>query len=101
VGGLGRRVTVREQRDGCELVLPGRAVSLTVRVTAPLAASVGWEYADPAGGRHQARNCSVAGLEIDVRGGESTRLTTAHGGVYELGTAEFDPAVTMQPYPDG
>jgi hypothetical protein len=102
VGGLGRRVTVRERPDGCDLVLPGRDVSLTVDVDAALAASVGWEYADPAGGRHQVRNCSVAGVDVDVRrDGAVTRLSTAHGGSYELGTAEFDPSVRMQPYPDG
>jgi hypothetical protein len=103
VGGLGRRVMVREQRDGCDLVLPGRDVSLTVRVTAPLAASACWEYADPSGGRHQVRNCSIAGVEVEVRrrGDAAARLVTPHGGVYELGTAEFDPAVTVQPYSDG
>src|SRR6478609_6579257 len=66
VGGLGHRVTVRERRDGCDLVLPGRHVSLSVQVSAPLAASVGWEYADPGGGRHQVRNCSVAGVAVEV-----------------------------------
>jgi hypothetical protein len=106
VGGLGRRVTVAERRDGCELVVPGREVSLTVRVTAPVASSVGWQYADPAGGRHQVRNCSAAGIRVDVRrrGGSrdtTARLSTPHGGVYELGTAEFDPSVVMQPYSDG
>jgi hypothetical protein len=102
VGGLGRRVSLRERRDGCELALPGRDVSLTVDVSAPLAASVGWEYADPAGGRRQVRNCSVAGVAVDVRrNGAVTRLSTAHGGSYELGTAEFDRSVAVQPYPDG
>jgi hypothetical protein len=96
-------VEVRERSDGCDVVLPGRAIVLAVQVTAPLAASVGWEYADPGGGRHQVRNCSVAGLGVDVhrRRGPASRLTTTHGGVYELGTAEFDPSVPMQPYPDG
>jgi hypothetical protein len=100
IGGLGRRVIVRERRDGCDLVLPGPQMSLSVQVSAPLAASVGWEYADPAGGRHQVRNCSVAGVGVEVRprGRATVRLTTGSGGVYELGTAEFDPAVTVQPY---
>jgi hypothetical protein len=102
IGGLGRRVVVRERPDGCDLVLPGKQLSLSVQVSAPLAASVGWEYADPAGGRHQVRNCSVAGVGVEVRrrGGETSKLSTDHGGVYELGTAEFDAAVTVQPYPD-
>lgn len=104
VGGVGRRVRVVERADGCDLVLPGREVSLTVNVTAPRAASVGWEYADPAGGRHQVRNCSAAGLAVAVRAQRAdvpAQLTTVHGGVYELGTAEFDPALIMQSYPDG
>jgi hypothetical protein len=99
VGGLGHRVTVRERRDGCDLVLPGRQTSLSVHVSAPLAASVCWEYADPAGGRQQVRNCSVAGVGVEVRrrGCPTTQLSTDHGGVYELGTAEFDPALAVQP----
>ncbi|HEY2166900.1 MAG TPA: hypothetical protein VGH01_07015 [Jatrophihabitantaceae bacterium] len=103
VGGFGHRVAVTERADGCDLVLPGREVSLTVHVTAPIAASVGWEYADPAGGRHQVRNCSAAAVRVAIRrrGVAQTRLVTAHGGVYELGSAEFDPSVLVQPYPDG
>ena len=99
VGGLARRPTVSERSDGCDLVLPASGGPLTVRVSAPLATSVGWEYADPAGGRHQVRNCSIAAIELDVPG--AGRWVSAHGGVYELGSASFDPAVTMQPYPDG
>jgi hypothetical protein len=109
VGGLRHPATVRERPEGCDLVIPGRRVALAVRVTAPLATSVGWEYADPAGHRHQVRNCSVAGVAVDVdvsptdpgSGHMAQRLTTDHGGVYELGTADFDAAVTMQPYRDG
>lgn len=103
VGGLGRRVRIEERREGCDLVLPGREVGLTVRVSAPLESSVGWQYADPTGGRHQVRNCSIAGVTIDVRRthGDDLRLSTEHGGVYELGSADFDPSVALQPYPDG
>jgi hypothetical protein len=103
VGGLGRRVRVRERRDGCDLVLPGRDLGLTVHVSAPLEASVGWEYADPSGARHQVRNCSTAGLTLDIRRTQrgGAQLSTAHGGVYELGSAEFDPSVPIQPDPDG
>lgn len=106
IGGLGHRVTVRERPDGCDLVLPGRDVALSVQMDAPLSASVGWQYADPTGGRHQVRNCSTAELSVEVRPrrptqGDARRLLAAHGGVYELGSAEFDPAVSMQPYADG
>ena len=102
VGGLGRRVTVDERPDGCDLVLPGQGFVLTASVTAPISASVGWQYADPAGGRHQVRNCSAARLELAVReSARTTTLRTDHGGVYELGSVEFDPDVLMQPYEDG
>ncbi len=101
VGGLGRRVPVVEHAAGCEVVLPGRDVTLNVHATAPAGSSVGWQYTDPAGGKHQVRNCSVAGVSVDVRDGARTRrLTTQHGGVYEAGGAELDPRVVMQPYPD-
>lgn len=106
VGGLGRAAKVVDRPDGCNLVLPGRAVSLKVSVAAPLARTVGWEYADPTGGRHQVRNCSTAGVAVELMGnrssggGDSRRLVTEHGGVYELGTADFDPAVPMQPFTD-
>lgn len=107
IGGMGNRATVRERSDGCDLVLPGHGVSVSARVSAPIAASVGWQYADPTGGRHQVRNCSVAGLALSVwhrkrAGGDSRQhLVTPHGGVYELGRIDFDPAVVMQPYSDG
>lgn len=102
VGGLGRRVDVRERADGAGLVLPGRDLTLTVVVDAPLAASVGWQYADPAGGQHRVRNCSTAALTVDVRAreGRPLRLTTEHGGVYELGGADADPELLLQPFPD-
>jgi hypothetical protein len=76
---------------------------VSVQVTAPLASSVGWEYADPPGGTHQVRNCSVAAVAVKVRRLSSapTRLTTEYRGVYELGTAAFDSAIKVQPYPDG
>jgi hypothetical protein len=107
IGGLLRRITVQERPDGCDLVLPGDGMTLTVTVTAPIATSVGWEYADPSGGRHQVRNCSTAGLAVRIGrghaspGGTPEELHTAHGGVYELGSATFDPSVAMQPYTDG
>lgn len=107
VGGLRNRVSVHEERDGCALVLPGRGVSLAVHVAAPLAMSVAWNYADPAGGQRQVRNCSVAGLQVSAQWRDRTtdaglvRLTTAHGGVYELGSTDFDPTVPVQPYSDG
>jgi hypothetical protein len=49
------------------------------------------------------RNCSAAAVSVAIRrrGVAQARLVTAHGGVYELGSPEFDPSVVMQPYSDG
>ena len=93
VGGLGRRAVVRPRPDGLDLSVSG----LKVSVHAPLSRSVGWEYADPSGELHQVRNCSNAGMTLQVDG---QTLTTAYGAVYELGSPDHDPAVVMQPYPD-
>ena len=40
-------------------------------------------------------------LTVTPSRGTSRVLTSDHGCVYELGTHEHDPAVTMQPYSDG
>lgn len=93
VGGLGKRVAVTTRPDGVRVAVGG----LTVEVDAPLARTVGWEYADPAGGLHQVRNCSDAGMRVTLDG---RTLTTTYGAAYELGTPEVDPAVVMQPFPD-
>jgi len=93
VGGIGKKAEVTPRTDGVDIEVTG----LRIAVDAPLARSVGWEYADPAGGLHQVRNCSDAGMRIEVDG---RTLTTTYGAVYELGTPETDPAVVMQPFPD-
>jgi hypothetical protein len=97
LGGLGRRPDVRPRPDGLDLTLPGRGRSVVVAVDAPLARCVGWEYADPAGSIHHVRNCSNAGLRLEL--GDDT-LTTTYGGIYELGTLEGDPGLVIQPFPD-
>jgi hypothetical protein len=76
---------------------PG-AATVTIRdtrihVTAPLDRTIAWVYADPPGGEHHSLNCSVAALAVDG-------LTTAHGGVYELGIRERDHGVRVAPFPD-
>jgi hypothetical protein len=90
VGGLGRRgLRVREGPERCELHLPGaHGLSIHARVSVPRDSGAGWRYADPRGGEHEVLNCSVAAIELDVRlpgEREPRRLSTAHGGAYELG----------------
>jgi len=102
VGGLIRRPSVVERSDGATISLAAPGLRLAADVRAPLVSSVGWEYADPSGETHQVRNCSAAGmaLTLSARGEAPRVLTSDHGCVYELGTLEHDPAVTMQLYPD-
>lgn len=103
VGGARRYPRVTERPDGCDLVLGAPGLAITAAVQAPRELSVGWRYADPGGGEHQVRNCSVAGLALTLTGkdGRARTLSTPDGGVYELGSHEFDPALVMQPYADG
>ena len=102
IGGAYRLPKIIERADGADISLRAPGLSLTAEVTAPLTRSVGWEYADPGGDTHQVRNCSAAGMTLTItgRGGSPTVLTSDHGCVYELGTHEHNPAVTMQPYTD-
>ena len=107
VGGLGRRgLRVDESADGCELHMPGaKGLRIDAHVKVPQDSAAGWRYADPDGGEHQVVNCSVAAIELDVRlpgESESRRLTTVHGGAYELGMRAGEPHETpIAPFADG
>jgi hypothetical protein len=90
LGGMGRRgLRVRESVKRCELSVPGpHGLRLQASVRPPEQSSAGWLYSDPDGGEHEVVNCSISGLELEVRlPGEraSRKLTTMHGGAYELG----------------
>jgi hypothetical protein len=93
LGGLRARAEV-DARPGAATVELG---DLRVRVSAPLEQTVAWVYADPPGGEHHSANCSIAALEVELGG---RRLTTAHGGVYELGMRERDHGLRVAPFPD-
>jgi hypothetical protein len=102
LGGLLSRGTRVELRpDNAEITLTGRRIRVTTTATVPLAATVGWEYADPSGHRHEAVNSSVAtmrvGLEVD---GRRLDLEPVRRGVLEVGgdTRAFD--VALQPFAD-
>jgi hypothetical protein len=98
LGGLGKRGTkVDEHPDHARLTLPGELM-VTAEVSAPRERFVGWVYADPDGSEHNAVNCSIAELTLDVGG---RRLHTAHGAAYELGMRETDHGMEIQPFPDG
>jgi hypothetical protein len=93
IGGIGKRATVLPRADGIDVEVSG----LRIAVDAPPGRSVGWEYADPVGAVHEVRNCSNAGMRLEVDG---RTLTTPYGGVYELGAPQIDAPVVIQPFPD-
>jgi hypothetical protein len=105
LGGLTRTRATRlaERPDGCNFRLPGRGVIVVGAVEAPRKDLVGWVYADPAGDRHDAVNCSVATMRLFVHrpGHDRVELSCAGGAAYELGMRERDHGVPLQPYPDG
>ena len=107
IGGLGARgLRVAESAEGCALRLPGeRDLAVEARVEVPAGTAAGWRYADPDGGAgHDVVNCSIAALTLTVTlpGERSPRsLTSAHGGVYELGMRERDHGVAIAPFEDG
>lgn len=102
LGGLLRRGTrVALRPDGAEITLAGPGLRVTTRATVPLVSTVGWEYADPGGRRHEVVNCSVASMDVEVvRDGRQLGLQTARRGVLEVGgdTRAFD--VPLQPFGD-
>jgi hypothetical protein len=103
LGGLGRRVVVREAPGGCELVLPGAGVRVEGRVTAARKDVVGWVYADPDGSEHHTLNCSISDLRLHVHraGAAPVELVVEGGAAYELGMRERDHGIAVQPFPDG
>ncbi len=107
VGGLGARgLRVRESTEGCALSMPGpKGLRIDAKVEVPGTSSAGWRYADPDGGEHEVANCSVARVELDVAlpgAGGSRRLTSAHGGAYELGMRAGEAhGVPVAPFADG
>jgi hypothetical protein len=107
LGGLERtRATVvRDTPQGAQLVLPGKGVKVSGRVGAEHSRFVGWEYADPdpASGRHNTVNCSIASMTVTVEreGRAPVELHTEYGATYELGMRETDHGVPLQPFRDG
>jgi hypothetical protein len=133
IGGIARRgLGVREDAERCDLHLPGaHGLTIDAHATVPPDSAAGWRYADPRAPadsgapaenpedrtpsrplrayahqtEHEVVNCSVAGLELDVRlPGETAprRLTTAHGGAYELGMRPGEQhGIPLAPFTDG
>jgi hypothetical protein len=100
-GLLSRRTAVTIADDGASIMLAGPRMGVEIDARVSLDATVGWEYSDPSGHRHETVNCSVAAMSVVVdRAGHRETLTPARRGVLEIGgdTRAFD--VPLQPYPD-
>jgi hypothetical protein len=97
-----RRTEVQERPDGCRFTIPGAGVTVRGEVGAPKKDYVAWVYSDPDGSEHNVVNCSIAHMELTVEreGRDPLRLTTTHGGAYELGMREAEQAIPLQPFPD-
>jgi hypothetical protein len=102
LGGLLNRGSGVDLRpDGAVVRLTGSGLSLETHARLSPATTVGWEYADPAGGRHEVVNSSVAAMTLDLaRGGHHRTLAPGHRGILEIGGDRRAVAVDLQPYPD-
>jgi hypothetical protein len=102
VGGR-RGSDVREAPGACEFHLAGRGIAVSGQVKAPLEDTVGWVYADPAGGEHHSLNCSIADMLVRIEPKERPHRAFEIRGsaAYELGVREHDHGVKIQPFPDG
>jgi hypothetical protein len=87
LGGLGRRVGVTADDDGCVVRLPGNAVTVTASFSAPADTFVAWDYPSPDGSERQVRNCSVADLALRVErpGSSPVELSSPGRAAYEWG----------------
>lgn len=100
-GPLSRGTAVTLREDGADVTLAGRGVTVTAKASVVPANAVGWEYADPAGHRHEVVNCSVATMALDVvRGGRRLSLAPVRRGVLEIGGDERALDVPLQPFAD-
>src|SRR4051812_48992181 len=97
-----RRTEIDERPDGCRFTVPGSGLTVRGEVSAPAKDFVGWVYSDPDGSEHNTVNCSMASMDLTVEreGRDPLRLSTPHGGAYELGMRETDHGIRIQPFPD-
>jgi hypothetical protein len=103
-GLLASRPRVEESVLGCSVrLMSRRGPTIELRARNPPGLAAGWRYADPDGGEHDVVNCSVAALELDVLspGRPMRRLSSSHGGTYELGMREHDHGIPLAPFADG
>lgn len=104
LGGLLRRGVDADPVPGhATMVLPGeRGCRAEVSTSADRSITTAWNYSGPDGHLHDVLNCSMADLEVNFTDGEGRtgRLTSAHGGTYELGLPDRQDWLEVEPYPD-
>lgn len=104
LGGLRPRSSTIDPEPGrCVFTARGDGVHVRGMATAPLDRTVGWEYADPAGGTHHSLNCSIADMTLQVSrdGRPDITLTVDGAAAYELGTGDAGHGIPIQPFGDG
>ncbi|MBA2764928.1 MAG: hypothetical protein H0U42_09650 [Thermoleophilaceae bacterium] len=97
-----RQTQVEETPTSCSFELRGSELVLRGNASSGAEEFVGWVYADPDGSEHNAVNCSIATLTLELDGPQGRMsLRTAASGTYELGMRERDHGIALQPFPDG
>jgi hypothetical protein len=105
LGGFGHipSTEVSEKPTAALFELRGKRIKVSGAVRAPAKDFVAWVYADPVGPEHNALNCSISDLDLDVEldGRSAERLSVRGAAAYEFGTRDTDHGIPLQPYPDG
>ena len=102
LGGPLGRPQVDEDPLRVDFSLRGAGLALKGSVHSPRASTVVYRYADPDLHEHHTAHCSLASMDLVATpdGGVPLRLSTPHGGCYELGMAETGHGLPVQPFPD-
>lgn len=104
LGGMLRRgVSVEAEPGRARMTIPGASgIVVELTTTASREATVGWRYGSPDGHIHDVCNSSIATLELEIEDshGPARRLSTEHGGTYELGLPDRQGWIEVEPIPD-
>jgi hypothetical protein len=102
LGGPLGRPQVDEDALRVDFDLRGTGLALKGSVHSPRAQTVVYRYADPGGHEHHVAHCSLASMDLVLTpdGQVPLRMSTRHGGCYELGMGETDHGLPVQPFPD-
>lgn len=102
LGGLGRRPLVQAGPGRLTAVIPSPRARLKVAVTPSDNDAVAVAYTDPAGGTRAVRHAAIATVQLAWHHQGESDLTISSGrGVYEYGTSQGMPGITLQPLPEG